>query len=176
MDSIVLAVGHVVRDVDRAREEAEGRDSEEGTRDAGGIGRPVGEHGCDEEDGVLGPLRRTKRDEDGPRARASGQITGALAAHHPSRLHPRDVPRRRPPHRAPPRGGGPPAASGAQGFNIGMNMGGAAGAGIAAHLHQHVVPRWGGDTNFMPVTGRTRVLPQLLADTRKLLADSWPVG
>ena len=66
------------------------------------------------------------------------------------------------------------AASGAQGFNIGMNMGGVAGAGIAAHLHQHVVPRWGGDTNFMPVVGRTRVLPQLLADTRALLADAWP--
>src|SRR5580692_3575663 len=64
-------------------------------------------------------------------------------------------------------------ASGAQGFNIGMNLGGVAGAGIAAHLHQHVVPRWGGDTNFMPVTARTRVLPQLLADTRKLLADAW---
>src|SRR5438067_1513514 len=80
MDSIVLAVGDVVRDVDGAREEAEGRDSEEGTRDAGGIGRPVSEHGCDEEDGVLGPLRRTKRDEDGPRAPASGQRTGALAA------------------------------------------------------------------------------------------------
>jgi ATP adenylyltransferase len=66
------------------------------------------------------------------------------------------------------------AASGAQGFNIGMNIGGVAGAGIAAHLHQHVVPRWGGDANFMPVVGRTKVLPELLADTRKLLADAWP--
>jgi ATP adenylyltransferase len=68
------------------------------------------------------------------------------------------------------------AASGAQGFNIGMNMGAVAGAGIAAHLHQHVVPRWGGDTNFMPVVGQTRVLPQLLADTRVLLARAWPSG
>jgi ATP adenylyltransferase len=64
--------------------------------------------------------------------------------------------------------------SGAQGFNIGMNMGGAAGAGIAAHLHQHVVPRWGGDSNFMPVIGQTKVLPQLLTDTRDMLAKSWP--
>jgi ATP adenylyltransferase len=66
------------------------------------------------------------------------------------------------------------AVSGAHGFNIGMNQGGIAGAGIAAHLHQHVVPRWGGDTNFMPVVGRTKVLPQLLADTRALLAAAWP--
>jgi ATP adenylyltransferase len=65
------------------------------------------------------------------------------------------------------------AVSGAQGFNIGMNQGTVAGAGIAAHLHQHVVPRWGGDTNFMPVIGHTKVLPQLLADTRRLLADAW---
>jgi ATP adenylyltransferase len=66
------------------------------------------------------------------------------------------------------------AASGAQGFNIGMNMGDVAGAGIAAHLHQHVVPRWGGDANFMPVIGRTKVLPQLLAETRELIAAAWP--
>jgi ATP adenylyltransferase len=64
-------------------------------------------------------------------------------------------------------------ASGAQGFNVGMNLGSIAGAGIAAHLHQHVVPRWGGDTNFMPVVGQTKVLPQLLPDTRELLARSW---
>jgi ATP adenylyltransferase len=66
------------------------------------------------------------------------------------------------------------SVSGPHGFNIGMNLGSVAGAGIAAHLHQHVVPRWGGDTNFMPVVARTRVLPQLLTDTRKLLADAWP--
>jgi ATP adenylyltransferase len=66
------------------------------------------------------------------------------------------------------------SASGAQGFNIGMNLGHVAGAGIAAHLHQHVVPRWGGDTNFMPVVAHTKVLPQLLADTRRMLAEAWP--
>ncbi|HEY2271402.1 MAG TPA: HIT domain-containing protein [Jatrophihabitantaceae bacterium] len=59
------------------------------------------------------------------------------------------------------------------GFNIGMNQGVVAGAGIAAHLHQHVVPRWGGDTNFMPVVAHTRVLPQLLSEARSLLAEAW---
>lgn len=59
------------------------------------------------------------------------------------------------------------------GFNIGMNQGPIAGAGIAAHLHQHVVPRWGGDANFMPVIGHTKVLPQLLGETRELLAAAW---
>jgi ATP adenylyltransferase len=67
------------------------------------------------------------------------------------------------------------SVSGAHGFNIGMNQGAIAGAGIAAHLHQHVVPRWSGDSNFMPVIGRTKVLPQLLDDTRDMLAKAWTV-
>jgi ATP adenylyltransferase len=66
------------------------------------------------------------------------------------------------------------AATTAQGFNLGVNLGALAGAGIAAHLHQHVVPRWRGDSNFMAIVGRTRMLPQLLADTRALLAQAWP--
>ena len=65
------------------------------------------------------------------------------------------------------------SVSQAQGFNIGMNQGEAGGAGIAAHLHQHVVPRWDGDANFMPVIGHTKVLPQLLGQTRDMLAASW---
>jgi ATP adenylyltransferase len=65
------------------------------------------------------------------------------------------------------------AVSGAAGFNIGMNQGHIAGAGIAAHLHQHVVPRWPGDQNFMPIIGRTKTLPELLSETRQLIADAW---
>jgi ATP adenylyltransferase len=59
------------------------------------------------------------------------------------------------------------------GFNLGMNQGSVAGAGIAAHLHQHVVPRWLGDANFLPIVGRTKPLPQLLGDTRARLAAAW---
>lgn len=65
------------------------------------------------------------------------------------------------------------ATMGAHGFNIGVNQGPVAGAGIAAHLHQHVVPRWGGDANFMPLIGRTKVHPQELPETRQLLATAW---
>ena len=59
------------------------------------------------------------------------------------------------------------------GFNLGTNQGPVAGAGIAAHLHQHVVPRWGGDANFMPVIGKTKVIPAELSDTREQIATAW---
>lgn len=59
------------------------------------------------------------------------------------------------------------------GFNLGMNQGTVSGAGIAEHIHQHVVPRWAGDSNFMPIIGHTKILPQLLAQTRADLAAAW---
>jgi len=59
------------------------------------------------------------------------------------------------------------------GFNLGMNQGEIAGAGIAAHLHQHIVPRWTGDANFMPIIGKTKPVPQLLGDQRDQLASAW---
>jgi ATP adenylyltransferase len=68
------------------------------------------------------------------------------------------------------------AASAPHGFNIGINQGPVAGAGISAHLHQHVVPRWGGDANFLPIVARTKAVPVLLAETRVLLATSWPAS
>jgi ATP adenylyltransferase len=57
---------------------------------------------------------------------------------------------------------------------VGLNLGGVAGGSLSQHLHQHVVPRWSGDANFMAVLAQTKVIPQLLAETRDLLAESWP--
>ena len=65
-------------------------------------------------------------------------------------------------------------ASAPHGYNIGMNQGGVAGAGVQAHLHQHVVPRWGGDANFLPIIGQTKALPMLLEDVRTRIAAAWP--
>ena len=63
--------------------------------------------------------------------------------------------------------------SNAKGFNLGMNQGALSGAGVAEHIHNHVVPRWSGDANFMPIIGQTKVLPQLLSQTRDDLASNW---
>ena len=61
-----------------------------------------------------------------------------------------------------------------QGYNVGWNLGRIAGAGIVDHVHLHVVPRWAGDTNFMPVLADVKVLPEHLLETRRRLADAWP--
>lgn len=64
--------------------------------------------------------------------------------------------------------------SGNAGFNIGMNQGHVAGAGIAEHLHQHIVPRWADDSNFLPIIAQTKALPQLLGEMRDIIAAAWP--
>jgi ATP adenylyltransferase len=61
------------------------------------------------------------------------------------------------------------------GFNIGMNQGRVAGAGVDEHLHQHIVPRWDADANFFPIIARTKALPQLLGEVREAVASAWPV-
>ena len=60
------------------------------------------------------------------------------------------------------------------GFNIGMNQGAIAGAGVAEHLHQHIVPRWAQDANFFPIIAKTKALPRLLGEMREALAHAWP--
>jgi ATP adenylyltransferase len=63
-----------------------------------------------------------------------------------------------------------------QGYNVGWNLGRSAGAGVVDHVHMHVVPRWGGDTNFMPVLADVKVLPEHLAETRRRLVEAWPAA
>ncbi len=61
-----------------------------------------------------------------------------------------------------------------QGYNLGWNLGRIAGAGVLDHVHLHVVPRWAGDTNFMPVLADVKVIPEYLGATRAKLAAAWP--
>ena len=68
------------------------------------------------------------------------------------------------------------AAMSPQGFNLGWNIGRVAGAGVLDHVHEHVVPRWAGDTNFMPVLADVKVMPEHLSETRRRLAAAWPGG
>ncbi len=63
--------------------------------------------------------------------------------------------------------------SGTEGFNIGMNQGKVAGAGVAGHLHQHVVPRWSTDSNFLPIIAKTKAMPRLLGEVRDSIAVAW---
>lgn len=65
------------------------------------------------------------------------------------------------------------SVSNPDGFNVGLNLGAAAGGSLSEHLHQHIVPRWGGDANFITVLGGVKVMPQLLRETRVLLAKAW---
>ncbi|TDH52102.1 HIT domain-containing protein [Mycobacterium eburneum] len=65
------------------------------------------------------------------------------------------------------------AVSRPHGFNVGLNLGSSAGGSLAEHLHVHVVPRWSGDANFITIIGDSKVIPQLLRDTRALLAAEW---
>ena len=64
-------------------------------------------------------------------------------------------------------------AVGASGFNIGLNQGAIAGAGVAGHIHQHIVPRWANDLNFMPIIGQTKVMSELVEDTRRKISEAW---
>jgi ATP adenylyltransferase len=65
------------------------------------------------------------------------------------------------------------STNGAKGFNIGLNQGDVAGAGVAGHIHQHIVPRWANDINFMPIIGQTKVMSELIEDTRKKISQAW---